>query len=85
MDLSNYIPTAEQALAIGACAVTAATAYQSIEPRLRDLADQTETPIDNKILGALGYVARLVLIVLSPLRLVPGLSKPTALKEFDHE
>lgn len=82
---TDWIPTAEQWLAIAACAVAAATAYQQIEPRLRRLADETESPIDNKILAGLGYVARLVLIVLSPLRLVPGLSKPTAAREFDHD
>jgi len=73
--ITDWVPTAEQWLAIAMCAVAAATAYRSIEPRLRALADETETPIDNKILAALGYVARLVLIVLSPLRIVPGLSR----------
>lgn len=79
----EWIPTAEQALSVAACAVIAATAYQSIEPRLRELANETTSPIDNKILGALGYVSRLVLIVLSPLRLIPGLSRPAATKGGD--
>lgn len=74
------MPSNEQLMGAALIAIGGATVYQRLEPKLRELAASTKSTVDDKIVRGLGYVARLVLIVLSPLRLVPGLSAPSAAK-----